>query len=259
MEFPFWWIMKAPSLTDKHKIPRREIYTTLLFNLYDWCNINISWLRFTVIVYNVYCDTSTPISASLECYIICVTWCLREKKQHLDKWWVFPKNTLMFTYSYRCIRTQLIRACTPYDIMTRYIVSCGIFLSKSISVYGPVKTSCDPLLGLYSSLQLRVFGSVCFESACCKKLLHEPCSRFMNMNKHNSPQRWVPSGSCRCGLDRSRPVWSVLRWWPGYSGASGHGEPRGASEGSPDPGAADTSYPVGECNKKNKGGGGGCK
>lgn len=82
-------------------------------------------------------------------------------------------------------------------------------------------------------------------------------AEFMNMNKHNSPQRWVPSGSCRCGPGRSRPVWSVLRWWPGYSGASGHGEPHGASAGSPDPGAADTSYPVGECNRKNKGGGGG--
>lgn len=75
---------------------------------------------------------------------------------------------------------------------------------------------------------------------------------YWMMNKHNSPQRWAPSGSCRCGLDRSRPVWSVLRWWPGYSGASGHGEPRGVSAGSPDPGAAGTSYPVREHNRKNK-------
>ncbi len=68
-------------------------------------------------------------------------------------------------------------------------------------------------------------------------------TEFRNMNKHNSPQRWAPSGSCRCGRDRSRPVWSVRRWWPGCSGASGHGEPRGASAGSPAPGAAGTSYP----------------
>lgn len=134
--------------------------------------------------------------------------------------------------------------CTLYDI--QYIGSFNIPLSRSICVYDPVKHILRPTLGS------QCFGVFVLTPSVVRNYWMSP-AEFRNMNKHNSPQRWAPSGSCRCGLDQSRPVWSVLRWWPGYSGASGHGEPHGASAGSPAPGAAGTSYPVRHENRKSEG------
>lgn len=149
-----------------------------------------------------------------------------------------------FLWDFYLQTQQLFWVYTPDGVSGLHLTSptcwsCNIPSSKSICVCDPVQTSCDPLLVLYSSV-----GPVFVLSLSVVRNYWMSPAEFTNMNKHNSPQRWAPSGNCRCGLGQNRPVWSVLRWWPGCSVASGHGEPRGASAGSPAPGAAGTSYPV---------------
>lgn len=86
---------------------------------------------------------------------------------------------------------------------------------------------------------------------CCKckcELLnswtvYSKVKEYTTTMKKDLPLKLVPSENCICVPGQNLPVWSVLRWWPECSEASGLGEPHGVNEGSPTLAATGTSYP----------------